>query len=558
MSGPGYVHVAKAFRAEGVEQVFALIGDANMHWVSEMGRDEGVRVVHALHEHAAVAMAEGYARASGRIGVASVTSGPGFTQIMTALVAAVRGPTPLVVLVGDTPSNAGWALQQIDQGPLAAACGAHYIAVRHVDRLLDAVRDAFYVARTEKRPVVLSIPVDIQKAASPWGFDYRPSTEYAPRVQHMPAAPDMVDELVQLLAAARRPIFLAGRGALRSGAGPHIEKLAEACGGLLGTTLLAKGLFDSSPFSLGIAGAFAPAAVRELYAEADLVVAIGASLGTYTTEAGYLFPNAKVVQLDHSPRGLFQGQRTADLHVRAGASTGVKQVLAALAAQRRSPAAGWRTGEVAARLAQAAAHPDPRPYEPRSGLLDPRAAMLELDRVVPKDWDVVVGGGHYFGIALTHLRGREAARYQVINEFGVIGSTLSAAIGVACARKSRNVMVIEGDGSLMLHVQELDTLRRHGIGLLVCVVNDGGYGAEFHKLRAEGADDIQAVHGRRDFAALARGFGLGGATITETGRLDTLFAQHLEGPGASVWDFHVDDAIPSAAYRRVHYGEAEP
>ena len=148
--------LARAFAAEGVDTLFTLMGDANMYWSVAMSKLPGMKVVHARHEHCAVAMADGYARATGKVGVASTTCGPGFTQIMTALTIAARSNTPLVVFAGDAPIAASWYIQQIDMAPLALACGAHYVGVKHVDRVLDNVREAFQVAQAERKPVVLS------------------------------------------------------------------------------------------------------------------------------------------------------------------------------------------------------------------------------------------------------------------------------------------------------------------------------------------------------------------------------------------------------------------
>ncbi|HEY2876266.1 MAG TPA: thiamine pyrophosphate-binding protein, partial [Reyranella sp.] len=145
--------LARAFAAEGVDHLFTLMGDANMYWSTAMAELPGMKVVHARHEHCAVAMADGYARATGKVGVASTTCGPGFTQIMTALTIAARGNVPLVGFAGDSPIAAAWYLQQIDMAPFALACGAHYVTVKHIDRLLDSVREAFLVAHLEQRPV---------------------------------------------------------------------------------------------------------------------------------------------------------------------------------------------------------------------------------------------------------------------------------------------------------------------------------------------------------------------------------------------------------------------
>jgi acetolactate synthase-1/2/3 large subunit len=117
------------------------------------------------------------------------------------------------------------------------------------------------------------------------------------------------------------------------------------------------------------------------------------------------------------------------------------------------------------------------------------------------------------------------------------------------------VALIEGDGSLMMHIQELDTIRRHGIKMLMAIINDGGYGAEFHKFRANGVNPDGAIHGRGDIAAAATGFGLRGATVNTLGRTEGLFREHTAANNAALWDIHTDDLIPSRSYRRVHFGE---
>jgi acetolactate synthase-1/2/3 large subunit len=547
--------LAQAITAEGVDTVFTLMGDANMYWSASMSDNQKARLIHARHEHCCVAMADAYARATGKVGVASVTCGPGYTQIMTALVMAARGNAPVVVFAGDAPIGASWYLQAIDQAPLALATGAHFVPIRTIDRALDCVREAFYVARAERKPVVLSVPLDLQKEEFPYLPDYSPSTELMPRPQLVRPDPEVVDEVVAMIAEAERPIVIGGRGATWSGARNSLEALAEESGALLATTLLGKGLFDGNPFALDIAGTFATDLGREYFAESDLVISAGAGLGHYTTEGGYLFPSAKVVRIDTQPRGLWQGLRTADLHVQADARGAAEAIVARLQEKgiRRQ---GWRSNEIASKIAATAENPDPKPYTPTPGTLDPRPVIKELDAVVPKDWDVIVAGGHCFSFAMTHLRGRPAGKYHIPIDFGAIGSGLSAAIGVAAARDNGKVMLIDGDGSLYQHIQELETIQRQGIKLLICIINDGGYGAETHKFRAYGVDPMHATHGRGDIAQVARGFGLNGTKINTLGRFKDLFREHDAQGGSTLWDVHVDDLIPSRNYRRVHYGEA--
>ena len=550
----GYEALSQAFVAEGVDNVFALLGDANMYWGAIMAQKYGVHLVHARHEHCAVAMADGYARHTGKVGVASVTCGPGFTQIMTALATAARGSIPMVVFAGDSPTSAAWYVQQLELGPLATATGARYLPVKSVDRMLDTVREAFYTARQERCPVVLGVPMDLQKAPFPWGAEYSPSTELMPTPQRPAPDPALVDKLATMIAEAQRPIIIGGRGVVRSGAGPALEALAERCGALLATSLFAKGLFDHNRFGIGIAGAYASPLAREEFAASDLVMGFGAGLGHYTTEAGYLFPNAQAAQIDLNPRGLYQGIRVADMHIRADAKATAEALLAKLE-ERGYSSSGVRSPMLARQIAAMQARPDSKEFLVGPDVVDPRPAMQELDAAIPKDWTLVSGGAHFAGIAATHMHGRRPENIHVINEFGAIGSAFPIAVGMAATRGDGKLLLIEGDGSLMMHIQELETIRRHGIRMLICAVNDGGYGAEVHKFRAQGYDAKESQHGRGDIAAIARGFGLRGEKVNTLGRFSDLFAAHESAERAELWDLHVDDAIPSAAYRRIHFGE---
>jgi thiamine pyrophosphate-dependent acetolactate synthase large subunit-like protein len=548
-----YDVLAQAFVDEGVDTLFTLMGNANMYWAAKMGDQYGVRVVHARHEHCACAMADGYARGTGKVGVASTTCGPGFTQIMTALTMAARGNIPMVIFAGDSPLASAWYLQQIDMAPLTLATGAHYIGVRSIDRLLENVREAFQVAQLERRPVVLGIPMDLQTQEYPYMADYMPSSSIMPTAQRPVPDPVIVDRLIDLIAEAEKPIIIGGRGAARSGAREALETLAERSGALLATTLFGKGLFTGNPYAMDIAGAFASDYSRERFAEADLVIGVGAGLGHYTTEGGYLYPGAQVAQIDVNPRGLWQGLRTADLHIRADAKAAAEAIVKRMD-ERGVSRTGFRTGDIADRIASD--NPDSKEYPVQPNMVDPRKMILELDQLIPKDWDIVVGGGHYFSIAMTHMKGRPADKYHVVNDFGAIGSALPAAIGIAAARNDGKVALIEGDGSLLMHVQELETIRRQGIKLLINILNDGGYGAEFHKFRAHDLEAGQAIHGRGDLAGVATGFGMRGATVTQMGATAKLFDDHQSANIATLWDIHIDDKIPSRAYRRVHYGEA--
>ncbi len=356
----------------------------------------------------------------------------------------------------------------------------------------------------------------------------------------------MLQRLAERLAAAQRPIIVAGRGAIRSGARAAIEELARASGALLATTLPARGMFDHDPFSIGVAGGFSSEIARDLFAESDLVIAIGASLTYYTVDGGALFPRAFVAQIDERPRGLKDGLPAADLFVRADAKAGADALARELA--RYGTNAGFRSPELARQIAEAAPDSAQFPIEP--GTFDPRDVVAELDRIIPKDWDTVSGSGHsaYFQ---THMRGRRPEQFHVLPEFGAIGNSISIAIGVAAARNNGKVVLIEGDGSLIMHIQELETLKRHGLRLLICVLNDGTYGAEVHQLRQDGLDDSAAMFGRTDFGAIARGFGLRGTTVEDLSKFESLMRDYAAQGTAEVWNVPISDQVISPIIRRL-------
>ena len=547
MSRKVYDVLAEGFRQEGVTICFALLGDANMTFAAALGA-RGTSFVHVRHEHCAVSAAMSYARATGDVGVATVTCGPGLTQVMTALPAAVQAGIPLVIFAGEAPVSAGWYNQAIDQGPFVAATGAAYHPLHHVARMPEAVRDAFLQARTEYRPVVLGVPFDLLAGDWPGGGLPEPSTAIMPAIGPVPPTPDSVARAAELAEAARRVVVMAGRGAVAAGAGPACRALAERLGGVLATTLPARGFFRDEPFCLGIAGGFSTAAARAAFAQADLVIAVGCRLAQHNVDKGKLFPSARVVQIDTAPVAVSQGRIAARHHVRADARLGTAALAEAVAA--RAPHTGWRSDRLARTLAETP--PDPAVFPaPPPGLHDPRSVVAALDAALPRDWEMVNSSGHcsfYFA----QMTGRPVERFHTIREFGAIGNGTAYAMGVAAARPGNRVVLFDGDGSLLMHIQELETMRRSGFDILICAMNDGAYGSEIHKLRAEGLPDDGAVFGRPDLAAIARGFGAAGHRIEDLASLPGLAGTYARTGGVAVWDFHVSDRIASPVIRRAH------
>jgi thiamine pyrophosphate-dependent acetolactate synthase large subunit-like protein len=174
-----------------------------------------------------------------------------------------------------------------------------------------------------------------------------------------------------------------------------------------------------------------------------------------------------------------------------------------------------------------------------------------LEAALPQDWEMVNSGGHCSWF-FAQMPSRPQEKFLTIREFGAIGNGLSFAMGVAAARPDRTVVLFDGDGSLLMHVQELETVRRHRLNILIVVMNDGAYGSELHKFRSEGIAEDGSVFGYCDFAAIARGFGLPGKTVNNLAEVPKLAAEFAAGGGAAVWDFHVSDKVVSPTLRRAH------
>lgn len=536
-----YEALARAFQREDIGTCFALLGDANMHWAGALS-ELGVPFVYPRHEHAAVAAAAAYARTTGRVGVASVTCGPGLTQVMTILPIAVRARLPMVIFSGEAPLRAAWYNQGIDHAPFVAACGAIYRSLHDPSTMLTEVHQAFADAKRLRVPVVIGVPFDLQKDAWEGPVEHPTSASlYQPPAPADPAGSD-INTAAGWIAEAQRPVVLAGLGAVE--AREACVALAKKAGALLATTLPAKGLFHDCDYSLGLAGGYATQKSRAIFAEADLVIAIGARLAAHTFDSGRLTPEARVIHLDMDPQEVVQGRKAADLLIQSDAGLGVAALTQAV-----QPKTGWRTAEMKTDSADALELPND--HETPDGALHPMAVIKALSGVIPPACHIVNTSGH-IAYYTAQINRHPQANYTVMREFGAIGNGTSFAVGVAAARPDVPVVLLDGDGSALMHIQELETMQRHGMHILTVVLNDGAYGSEVHKLRSDGVTLAGSVFGRPDFAGIGRGFGLAGETFTSLENLPVKMNDFLGRKAPAIWDIHISDQITSPQILKAH------
>ena len=547
-----YEALAAAFVAEGVDCVFGLMGDANLKWWSAMA-DADVRMLSARHETALVAMADAYAQASGKVGVAAVTCGPALVHAATPLTAAARARTPLVLFAGDTPALALGNPQDIDQRKVADLCEAGFVQVRGPATVADDVRAAFFRAQTERRPIVLNVPMDLQgvDVASTWS--YQPSSALTEPAQRRPPDPVAASEALDLISSARRPVIVAGRGAMASGAKESVLALAGRIGALLATTMPAKGWLDEDAFAIGLVGPLASTTGRELFAEADLVLGVGAGLDRYAmVDGGPCFPTATVVSI--TDEAVLKGNSRAPDRFLIGDADACLSALLRLADERGLLLDGFRTAETRRRIADSVAG-EHAAVDTAAGL-DPRTVMRALEDVLDDRDEVVVGVGHFLSFAAMHLRRPAGGQFHWTHYFGAIGYALPIGIGVAVARPEHRVVVIEGDGSLMMSLPELESAARMGLDVLVVVVNDQALGAEMHKLRADGLDPSRAHLSTPDFGAVAGALGGSGTVVFDADSLRDALARHRNaGGGLHVIDARTDRNAMSEMYQKLHFGQ---
>ena len=504
--------VGRALASLGADAVFGLLGSGNLTVTNAM-RDGGARFVSSRHETAAVCMADGYARVSGRLGVASVHQGPGLTNAVTGLTEAAKSRTPLVLVAADTPAAALRSNFRIDQAGLVESVGAVTERVHGPATAMADVARAVRRARVERRAVVLMLPLDVQAAECP-----DPALP-APGPELRPPAPDAaaVEALAALLADAERPALVAGRGAALAAAGPALRRLGEQTGAVLATSAVANGLFAGDPYDLGIAGGFASPLAARLLREADAVVAFGAALNQWTTRHGTLIAaDARVAQVDLDADAI-GAHRPVELGVVGDAAATAEALVAALGG-RAARGAARRDAALAEDIRDYRWHSER--YDEATGGLDPRTLSIALDEMLPDERTVVVDSGHFMGWPAMYLRVPDAAGFVFAQAFQCVGLGLANAIGAALARPDRLTVAAVGDGGALMALGELETLGRLGLPILVVIYDDAAYGAEVHHFRPMRQAVDLAQFPPTDFAALAEAAGCSGLTARTAADLE--------------------------------------
>ena len=539
---PGFVFagslVGQTLWSLGVRQAFGVVGSGNFVATAALV-SAGARYVAARHEGGAVTMAANYTRVSGELAVCSVHQGPGLTNSLTGLVDAAKSRTPLVIIAGATSSGATSSNFYIDQAGIVERTGAIAEQLyRPESVVVDTVR-AVQRALSEHRPVVLNMPLDVQATlvAQPASLPTLVGLPKGPRPAFGEAA-----RIAELLANAKRPLILAGRGAWASYARRPLIQLGDAVGALFANTAVANGFFADSPWTLGISGGFASDKTADIIAQADVVIGFGCSFTVWTTRSGRIVnPDAVVVQVDTDPLAIMHNAR-ADFGVVADAAEAARDVLSELGGT--SVGRGWRTEDVATSIHEARAHSPLPENDSSNGCILPEVLSRALETMLPAERTVVIDGGHFIGWPATCWSVPDPDGFVFTSSwFQAIGLGLAGAIGAELARPERFTVLAAGDGGFLMSVSELETLARLQLPILVVVYNDAAYSAEVHHFVGMGAPLDIVKFPDTDIAAIARAAGAHAVTVRCRADLE-LITTWLENPvGPMVVDAKIDPSV---------------
>ena len=537
--------VLRALEHEGVDVAFGIPGGAILPTYDAIARGTTVRHVLARHEQGAGHMAEGYARASGRVGVAIATSGPGATNLVTPIADAWMDSTPLVCITGQVRADliGTDAFQEIDATGITMPIVKHSWLVQDVDELVPAMKAAFHVARTGRQgPVLVDIAKNVQEAEI--DFEYPEDVDLPGWRPPQKVHPRQVREAALAILAAERPIVYAGGGVLNADACDELRVLVEAARLPAVVTLMGKGcLPDSHPLNYGPPGMHGSKYANWALNKSDLVIAVGTRFDDRVTGKVSAFaPGAKVIHFDIDAAEVGK-IRAAEIPVVGPLKLALAELVAELrsAAEERAPVhEPWLAQVEEWRQAY------PYRYTKVDGVLKPQTAIEALrDLAARADGDVIwtTGVGQHQMWAMQYLVCDTPRSFITSGGLGTMGYGVPAAVGAKAARPDATVVCIDGDGCFQMTCQELATAALEGLPIVAVVINNGWLGMVRQWQELFYAERFAQTHLTKavpDYAQLAEAYGAAGFTVESEDELEATLAAAFECGRSAVVDVRCD------------------
>ncbi|MBI1340270.1 acetolactate synthase 3 large subunit [bacterium] len=548
--------VLRALVDQGVDTIFGYPGGAVLPIYDAIHAQDAVRHILVRHEQGAGHMAEGYARSTGKCGVVLVTSGPGATNMVTPIADALMDSIPMVVITGQVPTHliGSDAFQECDTVGITRACAKHNYLVKDVTQLARIMHEAFYVATTGRPgPVVVDIPKNVQFAKGAYvGPDAIQHRTYSPRTEPNDRR---IEEAVDLLARAERPVIYSGGGVINSGpaASAALRALAKATGFPVTSTLMGLGAFPASdPQWLGMLGMHGSFEANNAMHDCDVMLCVGARFDDRVTGRLDAFsPASKKIHIDIDPSSINKNVRV-DVPIVADCARALEALGAAWARRRlRRPSLKVWWSEIDAwRARRSFAFP------PSTKVIKPQYAIERLYQLT-RDRDVYITTevGQHQMWAAQHFHFEAPNRWMTSGGLGTMGYGLPAAIGVQAAHRDALVIDIAGDASVQMTMQEMSTAVQYGLPVKIFILNNQWMGMV--------RQWQQLLHGERysqsyseslpDFVKLAEAYGGHGIMCDDPAKLDDAIREMVATPKPVLFDCRVEQAencfpmIPSGA-----------
>ena len=515
-----------------VDTVFGYPGGAvlNIYDALYAYRDR-IRHVMTAHEQGAAHAADGYARATGRVGVCIATSGPGATNLVTGIATAYMDSVPMVAITGNVavPLLGRDSFQEVDITGITMPVTKHNFIVKHVEELADTVRKAFLIARSGRPgPVLIDIPKDVTGAQT----EYEPLPR-EPRRTPAPPKEERLRMTLELLSSCRKPLIYFGSGVILSEAEKPLLELAEKADIPVCASMMGLGGFPAGHrLWLGMVGMHGTLAANRAARECDLLLVCGARFSDRVAGSRNGFaPNAQVVHLDID-HAEFDKNVPAAVRVAGDLSDSLAALAARMAPADHTP---WVDSITALRREPAAAPVDP------DSIPDPLAILQTLRRLTPDDTIVATDVGQHQMWTAQHFPFTQPRTLLTSGGLGTMGYGLGAAIGAQCGMPERRVVLISGDGSFHMNLNELTTLASYELPVVVLVMNNQVLGMvrQWQKVFYENRFSSTDPHRKTDLVKLAEAFGCTGLRIARASDILPVLQAALDKRGPVVVDCRI-------------------
>jgi acetolactate synthase-1/2/3 large subunit len=531
----------EALIREGVDTIFGYPGGAVLHIYDELTKAAPrLRHILARHEQGAVHMAEGYSKASGKVGVVLVTSGPGATNAVTGIANAYMDSTPLVVITGQVPSKmiGTDAFQEVDTIGITRPCTKYNYMVRNVRELAEIVHEAFYLARSGRPgPVVIDIPKDVtaEQTLLVDPVEVR-LPGYQPSVQ---AGPQQIDRAIARVLSAKRPVFYVGGGIIHAGASEELLALAEKLNVPVTPTLMGLGCFPSGHrLCLGMLGMHGTYWANMAIANADLILAVGVRFDDRVTGALDKFaPHAEIIHVDVDPSSIDKNVR-AHCAIVGDAKDVLRQMLAALkktASPCMNVESWWR------QIHDWKLHA-PLTYERSDTVIKPQQLCEELHRLTRGEAIIATDVGQHQMWLAQYYAFRNPRQSLTSGGLGAMGYGFPAALGAQIAFPDRQVIAFVGDGGFQMTAQELATAVQYRTNTKIVVMNNNSLGMvrQWQEIFYQRNYSHVDMEWTPDFVKLAEAYGAVGLRVTHPGELTAALEKGLATSGVVVMDVMVE------------------